>query len=62
MKQLELTEDEQKQIEQRREMNRRKTEASIALEEWAKKYDAQLIIDPNSPIGNPKITIHLLDQ
>lgn len=59
---MKLTEQEQQVIE-----NKRKTEENNKMfyqgvSELSEKYNRVLIIDGNSPIGNPQITIAKKDE
>ena len=57
MKEVELTEEEKAQIEASRKKNEIKEELSNKMLELLKEYKAGLVVDPNSPIGNPQIII-----
>lgn len=56
---FELDEKEKQLIQQKRDLNSKKLECTEKIQEILKEYGATLLINPNSPIGNPQIIINL---
>lgn len=59
MKKDELTPEELQILEQRRQRQEKLKECSDKVAVILEEYKAQLVIDPQSPIGNPRIVINL---
>lgn len=52
-----ITKEEQAMLDAFRAQQQAKQECTEALQAVLKKYNMQLGVDPNSPIGNPQIIV-----
>lgn len=59
-KELQLSPEEQKAIAQRRDMLDKISKVEDEIIKILKSNNANLVIDPNSPYGNPRIVVNLL--
>ena len=53
----ELTPEEKKLIEAQRAVQKRKENCVKGINEVLEKYSAALTVDPQSPIGNPRVIL-----
>ena len=56
-KKQEFSEQELELVKQKREYEKRKQEFLLYLQKGMEKYKLRLIVDPNSTLKEPKITI-----
>lgn len=56
---IELSDQEKKTIQAQRELTKKKTECAKAIGEVLQGFQAELMVNPNSPIGSPEIIITL---
>lgn len=55
-----LSDAEKKSLQLAREAEQRAADCGKAIDEVLRKYNCDLVIDPNSPIRNPSIVVQLL--